>query len=333
MAWWAMLLGSALIALVLLDVFWTTLWVEGGAGPLASRLIAWTWRGWRRLVGEDRHRALSLAGPLALILVTQAWAAMLWGGWALVFAADEGALTSASHARPFGWSDRLYFAGYTVFTLGIGDFTPARGGWQLLTVLAVASGLVVATLAVTYLLSLVSAVVQARSLAGQVAGLGASAEDLVLLGWDGEGFGALELPFHAIATQLGAITHQHQAYPALHYYHASSARNAHVLAVAAFDEALTLLTHGVQESVRPAAAVLRPARSAVDSFLKTLKAGSAAAETPPPPDLARLRAAGIPTVSDEAFAAALQAEAERRRALSRMLRSDARSWPADMAAG
>lgn len=331
MAWWAVFLGVALLTVTFVDVLWTTLWVDSSAGPLTSKLTTGIWRGWRRLVGSERHRVLSLAGPMTLTLITLMWVSMIWLGWTLIFAADEGALTSSTHARPFTWVDRLYFAGYSVFTLGNGDFAPARGGWQVLTVLAVASGLIVATLAITYLLSVISANVQKRTFAKLVAGLGATPEEIVRLAWDGSGLASLAPQLNTATTQLASVTQQHQAYPALHYYHASEPQAAPVVAIAALDEALTLLLYGVAEPVRPAMATLLPARRAVDNYLSNLVPGQVSPADRPlaPPRLGSLREAGIPTVTDEAFGEALEALADRRKQLLGLLESDARRWPPD----
>jgi len=38
------LLGAALVLLVAVDTWWTTLWVDGSAGPLTGRLTTLAWR-------------------------------------------------------------------------------------------------------------------------------------------------------------------------------------------------------------------------------------------------------------------------------------------------
>lgn len=61
------LLGLVLLCLAVGDRLWTTLWVEGGAGPLTARSMRWTWRG-VRLVGRRRRKLLTLAGPVVLLV-------------------------------------------------------------------------------------------------------------------------------------------------------------------------------------------------------------------------------------------------------------------------
>lgn len=59
-------------------------------------------------------------------------------------------MRSTATGNPAGTVERLYFTGYTVFTLGNGDFRPGAGTWQLATVAATGTGLVLITLAITY---------------------------------------------------------------------------------------------------------------------------------------------------------------------------------------
>lgn len=79
--------------------------------------------------------------------------------------------------------------------------------------------------------------------------------------------------------------------------------------------------------VLPAAGIVA-ARSTVRSDLDMLQTVGieAAKESPPPTDLERLRARGIPTVSDPAFVARLETLAERRRLLE-LVQHHGYEWP------
>lgn len=80
---------------------------------------------------------------------------------------------------PISWIDRFYFAGYTMFTLGNGDFAPKQGVWRILTTVTAASGMLFITLSVTYVLSVLDAVTQKRSFASDVSGLGSNGTEIV----------------------------------------------------------------------------------------------------------------------------------------------------------
>lgn len=54
-------LGVLLLTIAIVDLVWTTLWVEGGAGPLTSRLMSWSWRILRKMLDQN-SQWLSLKG-------------------------------------------------------------------------------------------------------------------------------------------------------------------------------------------------------------------------------------------------------------------------------
>ncbi len=85
----------------------------------------------------------------------------------------------------------------------------------------------------------------------------------------------------------------------------------------------------MSENQNPDPALVKGTRSSVESYLETLNSAfiDPAPRPPLPPDLGRLRAAGLPTVDDHAFADALARLDERRRALLGMVEADARTWP------
>lgn len=101
------------------------------------------------------------------------------------------------------------------------------------------------------------------------------------------------------------------------------------MGVAIFDDALTLLRFGVPEEHRPNTALIQDARSNTQDYLRTLDEAfiNPADQSPPLPDLDRLRAADIPTVSDEEFADAIEDQQKRRRRLLAMVEADAWYWP------
>ncbi len=319
--------GIAIIAFVFIDALWTTLWLDGSAGPLASRMTTWLWQIARRVFG-DQPGLLSLAGPIFLVLTVLTWTVLLWIGWILLFSADPNSVVHSNTHVPADRIGRVYFVGYTVFTLGNGDFAP-QGWWRIITILSVASGFVLITLVVSYVLSVVSAATAARALAGQITAMGDCAESFVLSEWDAQGFPTLAVHLNTIATQLGSITDQHLAYPLLHYFHTANPSKASAIAVAILDDALTILEHGVDTTIRPPQSALRPARSAVTTYLDTLISASIqpALEAPPSPELATLRNNGVPVVDDRQFDRAIRKFDDRRRRLLAIVEDGCNNWP------
>lgn len=50
-------LGLGLTLFTIIDLIWTTLWVDGGAGPLSDRLTAFTWKLIKRIDNKVLYNA------------------------------------------------------------------------------------------------------------------------------------------------------------------------------------------------------------------------------------------------------------------------------------
>ena len=112
--------------------------------------------------------------------------------------------------------DRLYFTGFTVFTLGVGDMVPGQGWWQVATVAATGTGLALVTTSITFLVPVASATAQRRHLASTVAALGGSPHDIVREGWNGSDFSGLVQQLVNLPPTIQMSRQQHLAYPVLH---------------------------------------------------------------------------------------------------------------------
>src|SRR5689334_14786198 len=261
--------GVLFIGFGALDALWTTLWVDGNAGPFTRRHNSWMRRLILRLVGR-RHRILSMTGPIVLVVSVLVWAMIQWIGGVLLYSTNPRSLVRAQGGVPADLADRIYFTGYTMFTLGNGDFVPNGSFWEIATSWASLNGLFMLTLAVTYLLAIIEAVVAKRSFASQVWTLGRDAEEFILHTWNGRGFPAVELQPVSLMEQLQLVTEQHHAYPMLHFYHEAEKRQSVAHNLAVFSEVLLTFAHGVAEGVRPAPSALVPSQRAIEEFLNTL---------------------------------------------------------------
>lgn len=321
-------LGVVLLSITVLDILWTTLWIEEGAGPLTSRLMDVTWR-MIRAVGGHQPRVLTLAGPVILLSGLTTWIVLFWGGWTLILGSAETGLIDTLDRGPISWSDRFYFVGYTMFTVGNGDFAPKEGIWQVVTTVISGSGMVFITLSVTYVLSVLDAVKQKRSFASDISGLGSNGTDIVRTSWNGEGFESLDVSLSTITSELNTLTSNHKAYPIIHYFYSRQPQQAPASQIPALDEALTLFRLGIPERDRPPEVLLQPARKSVESYLETVSRMfiTQSEHTPHTPDLTRLQDAGIPTVSSEEFRTSIESLDERRRTLLGLVESDVREWP------
>ncbi|ELY85846.1 hypothetical protein [Natrinema altunense] len=322
--------GIVVLVTGIVDIVWTTLWVDGGSGPVSGRLTTGIWKGLRAATG-DRNRALSLAGPLILIFTLATWIGLIWIGWTIIFASEPLAVVNSRTGGPADWWGRFYYVAYTMFTDGNGDYTPVYGGnvWEVASAFTTATGMAFVTLGVSYVLTVLGAVADKRSFASTVTGLGNRSEAVLRTGWNGEDFRGLELTVESLAADLSSLAEQHKSYPILHYYHSEQAERASAVAVPILDETLMLSRYAMPEGDGLDPAIVENGRSSAQSYLETLDDSfiDPAPSVPRAPDLERLREADIPTVSDEAFAEALADQTERRRRLLGVVEADAWEWP------
>ncbi len=327
MQWGLGVLGVGVVLLVLGDVVKTTLSVKGsgwGSGWLASTTWSVALRLHRRW---PSHTALSYVGTAVLLLIIGLWTFGLWLGWTLFFMLDPRAVVSSADGEPTGFLERAYFVGYTLITLGNGEYEPQVGFWQIMTLLAATLGFFVITLAITFLLSVLPAVVGKRQLASYIASLGMTPADVVLNAWDGDGCDALTQHLSTLNDALGRVAQQHLAFPVLHYFHSAERRTALPLRVAALDEALGALFYGLE--CRPTAHRLRPLRESVGSLLDTLDnsyLGAHDEDTPPPTPLDPLREGGLETQPPEDYRRALREKTARRKLLHSYVVKDGWLW-------
>ena len=325
---WLLLPGVLALGLALYDALYTTL--GRGGGPLTRQLSRAAWRFTQSDLGRRvSGYFFSQLGVVVLLLALLTWTVLLWAGWSLVFLASEGAIVSASSGEPAGAWSRVYFTGYTLVTLGLGDYQPAGSVWQMLTTTASLSGLVVLSLAISYVLPVLQAAVARRATASAVWGLGATPEEIVRTMWDGDGCNAFEQHLIGLTPVLTTLAQQHLAYPVLHHFRGDRRREALAPSLAALDEALSIAEHGLAgDCLSPGA--FHPARAAIDTLLDRLEDQSVdpAPESPPPPSLGGLRADGYPACSDEAFREALREEVcdRRRRLLLGLVEGEGWSW-------
>lgn len=320
--------GLGVVGLTVLDVLRTTVAVDSAGGPVSGKITRVVWDTVLRLAPAGQRRPLRYAGLTIIVGTIALWIALAWLGWALVFQAAPEAVVSSDTGLPAGALTRVYFAGTTLFTLGLGDYRPGGVLWELATVATAGSGLLLVTLAISYLIPVTSAATGKRQLASYVSALGTAPDHIVVQAWNGRDFAGLSGHLVTLAPMLTILAQRHLAYPVLHYFHATERHNAAAPAIAALDEALGLLEHAVPVDRRPEPAALITLRRAIWEFLETLDSTflDPATAAPPVTSLEPLRAAGIPTVDDDDYRAAMERSQRRRKLLLAMVVDDGYSW-------
>lgn len=253
--------GFALILAALWDATSTIVSAAGG-GPLTSRVAQGVWRTVMRVAKGPASPLRAKGGELISLLVVMLWIGLLWAGWTVVFLASSGAVVESSTGRPAGVVDVVYFAGYGLFTLGVGDFRPASGFFQIATALSSLSGLFLVTVGISYLVALTNAVADRRGVAAVISGLGRSGEEIVRRSWNGRDFAGLESQLPNLAGRVAHLAEQHLAKPVLHYFHSPNRHTALEPSVVALHEAVLLLRHAVPPELTPRSPALEATEAA-----------------------------------------------------------------------
>ena len=314
-----LLLGILVICAVFVDALWTTVAAAGG-GPLTTRLARGLWSAALRLHRRSgSHRLLAVTGPVILVSVIALWIALLWAGYLLVFSAGEAAVASASTGVPATFWERIYFTGYTISTLGLGDFVPQGDVWRVITALASLSGLFLVTLSITYLVPVLSAVAAKRQIAALVADVGMAPAAILERAWDEDGAFALGDPLTQLAPMIELHAQRHLAYPVLHFFHSRHARTSVAPRLAALDEALLAIAAQARRKERSMPLPAHAARQAIGGVLKTLDTAFIRKSEAAPPLGANCDDGGV------LHKAAADSEA-RRRLLLAFVRDDGWAW-------
>ncbi|WP_432547432.1 ion channel [Kineococcus sp. SYSU DK004] len=321
-------LGALVVLVVCADALATTLHV-GQAGPLTRHGLGLLWRGLLRLHRHDTSsRLLAAAGSVMLVLTVLGWVVGLWVGWTLVlFGSDRVVDSTTRESVPF--ADVVYYAGFSLFTLGVGDVVAAGSTGRLLSTLASFTGLFVITLSITYLLSVVSAVVASQALAVRITALGEDPAAVVRGGWTGQGFSsAFVQQLIALTDLVASSAETHLAYPVLHYFRGSEPSSSAVVALARLDDALLLLQHAVHQDARLEPGVVEPLRRTVERYLDTTSSARVGGDlpAPPAPDTEPLARAGVPLADAAEYAVGVAAAEQRRTSMRRHLDSNGWSW-------
>lgn len=243
----------------------------------------------------DNRKVLNGAGIMIIMATLATWVIILWAGQTLIYMSQAEAVVNSTTNVPATLKERIYFVGYNLSTMGNGDFKGGTEEWLIYSAIISFSGLIMITIAITYMVPILSAVTERRSLSVRIASIGDSAQQMLLKNWNGRDFKALESHLNGLAQPLAKQGQMHLAYPVLHYFYHSEKNVALLPNITALDEALTILLLYVPAASRPSSQTLIPVRNALTTFLSSLIAITPSPETTEEPehDVSELEEAGI----------------------------------------
>ena len=214
--------GIALIGLVARDAF-AALFHAEGTGTLSHLISRGTWQALRR---SGRPERLSLAGPIAFVVVIAAWTLLLVLGWALIFlphVPDHFRFDPGVEADGPAFVHALNVSLVTLTTLGFGDITPTAEPLRLILPLEALLGFGLLSAAISWLLSIYPALSRQRSLAYEISLL-RTAEEERGLSLDALSPDAAERLLAELTSRLVAVERDLVHFPISYYFSVADVR-------------------------------------------------------------------------------------------------------------
>lgn len=241
--------GGLVVVLALADVFLAVLYEGVGRGFITPHVYRATWAVMRVVaapMGDVRSAAfLSFAGPIMMVLTATTWFGLLLLGFTLIaWPALGDALQSSDSRTPLDFWAALYYAGYSLTTLGTGDIVPKTSLLRTLMVVQALLGFSVITLTLTYFMSVYSALVRRNTLAQALHHLSGGSGDAtqLLINLDPAGSpDQMKSELTTLAYRALDLLESHHSYPVLHYFRMRDERYAMSRMVVLILQPLTLL--------------------------------------------------------------------------------------------
>ena len=233
-------LGLFILIVVLIDMFKTILYINGGGwmSSFTARKIWWFF--FKIARGKGDAPVLNFAGGTILMGLVAMWILLIWVGYSLIYLSDPNSVVESATGENADIIGNIYYVGYNLTSLGNGDLRAGSSFWRILSNFMGVNSMIFISLGISYLLPVLQAVVEKRTLAIYIHQLGKSPVEIINKGFNGEDFTPLYSRFQNLETLLLKHGEQHLAYPVLHYFHTSKRSHSIRLNLAVLDEALNI---------------------------------------------------------------------------------------------
>ena len=277
------IIGASLLTVVLSD-FAVTAFVPTSEGRVTAWVGNMVYKFMFWLAGKNGHRRLlNYIGLVAILAISIAWILLLWSGFTLIYLADPNSVLLGTGKTPTDLFEKIYHVGYTLSTLGIGDYVPGNNFWRVFTSLVSFVGLVTITMSITYLVPVISNAIHKRSLSLRISSFGETPEEIVINSYNGTDFSDAESTLNSLSAEIFLYTQNHVAYPILHHMHSNNPTENITLKLAALDEALTIFLFHVPAELRPSQLQIQSVRRAITAYLETVTYLGFTEQPPPRP--------------------------------------------------
>ncbi|MDN3595548.1 potassium channel family protein [Zunongwangia endophytica] len=265
-----LIFGIILYAVTVHDILKTTLSMEGG-GWLTNHFSKFLWKvSFLASRKKGDSKLLGKTGYLILTGIIILWVALLWSSFCLVLFSDPGSVVTSANKTAVQGVEKLYFAGYTISTLGSGEYIAGNDFWRIITNVFSFTGLVLLTMSVTYFVPLLQAVIDQQKLAVQISCYGRTPQEMIINAYDGEHYQGLTANASDLTLSLIKHTQNHKAYPVIHYFHNSDKRFNIILELSKMHECFVILENLMDDQYQPAENELRSLKVAFENYFKII---------------------------------------------------------------
>lgn len=317
--------GILILVFSIADLAYTT-FSSNGAGLLTDTITKGIWNFSLMICRQDgSKKMLRLVGIITIGVIVITWFLLIWLGSSLIICADENSVIDSSTNSPASIWEKVYYTGFTLSTLGVGDYKASKDIWRIYTVVLSLAGFMLITTAISYMLPVLSADVFKKNLSTYITVLGRNPQDILLNHWKDGSFHSLEPHFTNLMQMVIMHTQQMLAYPVLFCFHNSNVNHSTALNIAKLDEALTILLLKIPENSRPSTQAILPLRKVITNYLMIQSNYFIKPKEAYPfiPSFDELRKAGIPMIKEqESIQRGYSKLAKRRELIGAVLRNE-----------
>lgn len=229
--------GLIIIVLIFLDFFHTTLSGNGFGifSKVLNQLI-------NRLILQNRNRKIFQYSGITHLMVTSfIWLSLLFLGAFIIFSAGEEMVVNGTTGIPASKIERFYYTGYVLSTLGIGDFVPGNDSSRILTGILSFSGFILITTGLTYLLSIINAVLSKKQLSFFISTMGKDVEEIYQFFKNQEALSSLISDASDLRQQILKNSSSYLAFPMSNYFLTKNHDSALIVQLARLYEVLMVI--------------------------------------------------------------------------------------------
>ena len=322
------LTGLLLLILSILDILYTV-FSSRGSGYITGFTTKMIWI-FFVFVNKRLHipQFLRFAGLLIICLTLLQWVVLIWGANVLIVSSSDFSIINTQTKAPAGLIEKIYVVGYTITTMGNGDYTGGSPIWDVYLSVTALTGIASITIALTYLVQVLSGVTSKRAFSSSVFGIGSDPVLLVSNAWNGKDLSSMNHYLLHLGNEITMLAAKHLAYPILFYYYVESRSKSLPVALTVLDEAMTIIYLHIPKQQWPDHLILQSTRYAVTSFIDTLKNNfiKPAKSAPPVPELNLLKEENITVTEGNQYKQRYETFSERRKVLLAFLQNEGRDW-------